>query len=267
MPSDYTGDPTGITAHQVPVVSCPVGTDAPVAASVNTPLKKLADILAQLMRDAALLGVANTITAENAFTDANPLKFMRSGDQTLTKDVAGVLSIVNLVHAVVIRAAAGHNAQLLSAGGALIQAMPAEINVNAFPITGVADPTNAQDVATMAYVLGLVTPLNAAPTRNYITSFLNSWISFGTGSAPGYYKDAQGIVHLFGGIKNGTIGDVFDLPAGFRSSALVRQLAAGGSADVDMATIEVNPGTNRVSVFNATGSNHVRLDGIAFLAD
>jgi hypothetical protein len=172
MPSDYTGNPAGITAREVPVISCPVGTDAPVAASVNTPLKKLADILARLQDKAADIGV------ENDFTDANPLKFMRSGDQTLTKDVAGLLFIRNLVHGIRIEAVAGHNAELSSAGSASIEAMPGEVHVNGFPIGGVADPRNgeAQDVVTQNWAT------NHAVPSAIISASCDIFIPTGSGS-------------------------------------------------------------------------------------
>lgn len=47
MPSDYTGDPSGV-AEALPVISCPVGTDPANAASVNNPLQALADYAAKL---------------------------------------------------------------------------------------------------------------------------------------------------------------------------------------------------------------------------
>lgn len=45
MPQNYTGDATGLAAGANVVISEPVGGDAPNAASVNTPLEKLADWL------------------------------------------------------------------------------------------------------------------------------------------------------------------------------------------------------------------------------
>jgi hypothetical protein len=44
----------------------------------------------------ALFNAAHSWTAEQSFVAANPLKFMLSGDQTLTKDVGGLLFIRNL---------------------------------------------------------------------------------------------------------------------------------------------------------------------------
>ena len=46
MPSNYTGRASRVAQGQVPVIACPVGTDAPNAASVNHPLQTLADFVA-----------------------------------------------------------------------------------------------------------------------------------------------------------------------------------------------------------------------------
>jgi hypothetical protein len=49
-------------------------------------------------------------------------------------------------------------------------------------------------------------------------SLTNGWTNYGGSWAPaGYYKDAQGIVHLRGLIKSGTVGSAeFTLPSGYR---------------------------------------------------
>ncbi len=50
-------------------------------------------------------------------------------------------------------------------------------------------------------------------------TLLNSWVNYGGVYSPaGYFKDAAGIVHLRGLLKDGTIGDVpaFTLPVGYR---------------------------------------------------
>jgi hypothetical protein len=61
--------------------------------------------------------------------------------------------------------------------------------------------------------------LAAEQTWQTVT-FQNSWVDYNSGTygAAGYYKDALGIVHLRGLVKDGTIGDVpiFTLPAGYR---------------------------------------------------
>ena len=51
-------------------------------------------------------------------------------------------------------------------------------------------------------------------------SLINSWANYGAGyENAGYYKDSQGMVHLRGLIRTGTIGTVaFVLPAGYLPS-------------------------------------------------
>ena len=56
MPSNYRGDPAHVRQGQRPVIACPVGTDAPNAASVNKPLQALADFVAYLQQFAATSG-------------------------------------------------------------------------------------------------------------------------------------------------------------------------------------------------------------------
>ena len=71
MPSNYNGNPAHVGQGQKPVIACPVGTDAPNAASVNKPLQTLADFVAYLQRFAATSGTQqpNTDTLE---VDGNP---------------------------------------------------------------------------------------------------------------------------------------------------------------------------------------------------
>ena len=48
-------------------------------------------------------------------------------------------------------------------------------------------------------------------------TLLNGWVNYsGTFNPAGYFKDSMGIVHLRGLVKNGTAGDIFRLPAGYR---------------------------------------------------
>jgi len=192
MPSDYTGNPAGITAREVPVISCPVGTDAPVAASVNTPLEKLADFVAVLMRDAALFAVENGFTVEQAFLAASALLLSRSGPQTITKIGSGDLLITNTVGGVAALAASGGSVNLASSGGASLDVGPSQIGVNkplamgANAITGVADPTNPQDAATKAYVnaqdaaiVGALAPVavRSSSSGTYVLTTTNSLIT------------------------------------------------------------------------------------------
>lgn len=67
MPSNYTGDGAAIAPRTAPVIACPVDADPANAASVNTPLQQLADVVDYLQDHAALLDQINAFTAANSF--------------------------------------------------------------------------------------------------------------------------------------------------------------------------------------------------------
>jgi hypothetical protein len=71
MPSNYTGRASRVAQGQVPVIACPVGTDAPNAASVNHPLQTLADFVAFLQHYTATVGAAQP-NAETLVVNGNP---------------------------------------------------------------------------------------------------------------------------------------------------------------------------------------------------
>jgi hypothetical protein len=69
MPSTYTGSDTGLNNRNDVTVSNPVDADPPNAASVNTPLEKLANYLQRVFKKAGFLDLASTWTALQTFTD------------------------------------------------------------------------------------------------------------------------------------------------------------------------------------------------------
>jgi hypothetical protein len=71
MPSSYRGDPAHVRQGQRPVIACPVGTDAPNAASVNKPLQALADFVAYLQQFAATSGTQQP-NGETLVVNGNP---------------------------------------------------------------------------------------------------------------------------------------------------------------------------------------------------
>ena len=71
MPSNYHGNPAHVGQGQKPVIACPVGTDAPNAASVNKPLQTLADFVAYLQHYAATAGTAQP-NGETLVVNGNP---------------------------------------------------------------------------------------------------------------------------------------------------------------------------------------------------
>lgn len=93
--------------------------------------------------------------------------------------------------------------------------------------------------------------------------FQNSWVNYdGTHNPAGYYIDKEGVVHLRGRIKNGTIAaTVFQLPAGYRPP-YTEYHTAGGSATPTEVSIDSSG-----NVVVAVGTNTwVSLDGITFRA-
>jgi len=97
---------------------------------------------------------------------------------------------------------------------------------------------------------------------------LNSWQNYGTpyqGAA--YRKDSAEMVHLSGGVKDGTPGAtsiIFDLPTGCRPDATLRFVVASDSA-TDPAYVEVN--TNGQVIIVAGSTTLTCLDGITFRAE
>jgi hypothetical protein len=95
-------------------------------------------------------------------------------------------------------------------------------------------------------------------------AFENSWVSYNSATyqTAAFYKDAFGVVHLKGLIKNGTIGAAaFTLPAGYRPpltlNGVTTSNGAFGDWDIDTAGV-VRP---------ANGSNiWFSLNNISFRA-
>ncbi|MCP4707331.1 MAG: hypothetical protein GY869_01790 [Planctomycetes bacterium] len=97
-----------------------------------------------------------------------------------------------------------------------------------------------------------------------IPSLLNGWINYGSGYNPTqYFKDSNGIVHLRGVVKNGSIGTtIFNLPAGNRPEFTELQAAIATTSTI--ARIEIlSNGDVKLVVGNAAG---ISLDGISFRA-
>lgn len=95
-------------------------------------------------------------------------------------------------------------------------------------------------------------------------SLENSWVNFGGGyTVAGYYKDAFGVVHLKGMVKDGTSLNavIFTLPAGYRPSEIMG--FSGVSNDVWTGITVQTDGS--VAVSEATGSTaFVGINGISF---
>lgn len=70
---------------------------------------------------------------------------------------------------------------------------------------------------------GASAPVWAGDTVWTAPTLLNSWVNFGSGNqVAGFFRDANGFVHLRGMVKSGTLTlAAFTLPAGYRPSANV----------------------------------------------
>lgn len=96
-------------------------------------------------------------------------------------------------------------------------------------------------------------------------TYENSWVDYDSGAyrSAGYRKGADGVVHLRGLVKDGTLpGVVFTLPSGCRPAlrTIFTCLSGGGVCRVDV--------TAAGAVDIQTGSNAwVSLEGISFYAD
>jgi hypothetical protein len=94
-------------------------------------------------------------------------------------------------------------------------------------------------------------------------TLINGWQDYGADyNATEYFRDSNGIVHLRGLVKNGTLGlTVFTLPVGYRPVA--RELHVCNSAG---AFGRVDVFANGDVIIQTGGPGWVALDGITFMA-
>lgn len=102
-------------------------------------------------------------------------------------------------------------------------------------------------------------------------TLLNSWVEYNPSfSAPAYYKDPWGVVHLRGVIANGSAVDatMFTLPAGFRPADAA---IFTGACSAGPCRINVTSGGNVSQAASVGGWNSatgwVSIDGITFKAE
>jgi hypothetical protein len=91
-------------------------------------------------------------------------------------------------------------------------------------------------------------------------AFQNSWVAGTAGdSAPAYWKDPLGFVHLRGAVKNGTVNAAaFTLPPGYRSPARARFPSVQNGV---FGIVDINADGTVVPV---TSNVLASLDGIRF---
>lgn len=98
----------------------------------------------------------------------------------------------------------------------------------------------------------------------------NSWVQVSSYDAPGFYKDTNGVVSLYGAIKDGTTTSgtsLFTLPTGFRppaGSILRYGVYNIGGSGVGLGTIEIDEaGTVTIT---GGGNTLLSLSGVCFIA-
>lgn len=212
----------------------------------TTLLGDLNDIIRQVMADVRTLAASDTIasatTCDLGSKDATFLTV--SGTTTITglgTVSAGIYKFLTFSDALTLT----HNAtSLILPGGGDIITVAGH--------TALFLSLGSGNWRCMAYQgIGAV----IAPT------LLNSWVNVGGSEmTAGYWKDADGIVHLQGSIRSGTITSAaFTLPAGYRPSAEI-DFAVSSYGAFGEVSILANG-----NVIPQVGSNiNFGLDGISF---
>jgi len=93
-------------------------------------------------------------------------------------------------------------------------------------------------------------------------TLLNSWVNYGGVYGPAaYFKDASGIVHLRGVLKDGTIGDfaAFTLPVGYRPAYQEIFVAISNNA-IGRCDVYQNGDV----MFRAGNNAYFSIDGMSF---
>lgn len=139
-----------------------------------------------------------------------------------------------------------------------------DLNAN---FTSIADGTGIDD--------GAITSDHVATEDWIAPTLVNSWANYGSDHPPaGYMKDAFGVVHLRGLIRNGssTTATMFTLPEGYRP------LVTGNAENALFPIINANYASNlgsRINIYagavsqdSTNGSTSwVSLSGISFKAE
>lgn len=118
--------------------------------------------------------------------------------------------------------------------------------------------TISKTTVSVAGNLTVTGTANSIPSEAVIApTLLNSWVNYGgTYATAGYWKDAEGIVHLHGLVKSGTIGAaIFTLPAGYRpaadqQTAVVSNGVYGYCAVRSSGNVEASSGANTTFSLN-----------------
>jgi hypothetical protein len=153
-------------------------------------------------------------------------------------------------------------------------AAAADTATNATTATNASHATKADSAPPAGAAGGALSgsypnPQLASPEATQLLTLGLSWVPNTVGPAPGYWKDAFGVVHLEGMMKSGQVGGgkVFaTLPAGYRPSSLLffNALTSDGNTAITPGEIDVFS-SGGIQVF--VGNNGlVSLNGITFRA-
>jgi hypothetical protein len=98
-----------------------------------------------------------------------------------------------------------------------------------------------------------------------VPTLLNSWVNYDpTFNEAGYYKDANGFVHLRGMVKNGS-STIFTLPSGYRVKAGSRIWLMTTQGNSGLGRVDIYPNGNVLYI--SGGNGWLSLDGLIFKAE
>lgn len=283
MPSTYTGNPANVAPSIAPTETLPSDGDALAVASVNGPLQKLLDFIANIFKgprvaDGTVAAPAYSFISETGTgayrAAAGDMRLAVGGTDALKLGAGGVVGPVNLPSTPTI-AATGSSGQLLLQGNRNAAETGIDVSVGSTAgrtagyIGAFQNPIGTTNRLLIDYQGLLTLGGQAAPIQpTSLWTSVTPGVGWGTSQTIAYWKDPFGVVHLKGAASftSGT-NPVFTLPAGFRPSLQKLFAAAGlGAATTPVAVVVNADGTvfiNNTSAAAASGF----LEGVTFLAE
>lgn len=278
MPSTYTGNPANVTASIAPTETLPSDGDALGVASVNSPLQRLLDFVANIFKgprvaDGTVAAPAYSFISETNSgvyrAGANDVRLAVGGADFITP--AGV-SFPTAPAPFVQSAAANSRLRLFGNRNAADTGNDVELTSTVTRTAGLiaqiqnSGTTKGLDIDYQGLVR-LTTQATAIQPASLWTS-VTPGVGWGTSQTIAYWKDPFGVVHLKGAASfTSGANPVFTLPAGFRPSLQKLFAAAGlGAATTPVAVVVNADGTvfiNNTSAAAASGF----LEGVTFLAE